>query len=159
VSKDLMRYDLLAQEALRGVVRAAIVRAAEDGLPGSHHFYITFRTRYPGADVDEQLLEKYPEEITIVLEHQFWDLASMDDAFEVTLSFGGAPKYIKVPYAAVTSFHDPAVGFGLKFDMGDPEAMLATTPAPLSATGTDADNQETAAAAGEVVSLDAFRRK
>jgi len=154
-----MRYDLLAQEALRGVVRAAIVRAAEDGLPGSHHFYITFRTRYPGADVDEQLLEKYPEEITIVLEHQFWDLASMDDAFEVTLSFGGAPKYIKVPYAAVTSFHDPAVGFGLKFDMGDPEAMLATTPAPLSATGTDADNQETAAAAGEVVSLDAFRRK
>ncbi|MDQ7019142.1 MAG: ClpXP protease specificity-enhancing factor SspB [Robiginitomaculum sp.] len=159
MSKDLMRYDLLAQEALRGVVRAAIVRAAEDGLPGSHHFYITFRTRYPGADVDEQLLEKYPEEITIVLEHQFWDLASMDDAFEVTLSFGGAPKYIKVPYAAVTSFHDPAVGFGLKFDMGDPEAMPATTPAPLPATGTDADNQETAAAAGEVVSLDAFRRK
>ncbi len=158
MSKDLMRYDLLAQEALRGVVRAAIVRAAEDGLPGSHHFYITFRTRYPGADVDEQLLEKYPEEITIVLEHQFWDLASMDDAFEVTLSFGGAPKYIKVPYAAVTSFHDPAVGFGLKFDMGDPEAMPATPPGQLSATGTDADNEEPAAA-GEVVSLDAFRRK
>jgi uncharacterized protein len=158
VSKDLMRYDLLAQEALRGVVRAAIVRAAEDGLPGSHHFYITFRTRYPGADVDEQLLEKYPEEITIVLEHQFWDLASMDDAFEVTLSFGGAPKYIKVPYAAVTSFHDPAVGFGLKFDMGGPEAKPAATPGQLPAAGTDADNEEPAVA-GEVVSLDAFRRK
>jgi len=151
-----MRYDLLAQEALRGVVRAAIVRAAEDGLPGSHHFYITFRTRYPGADVDEQLLEKYPEEITIVLEHQFWDLASMDDAFEVTLSFGGAPKYIRVLYAAVTSFHDPAVGFGLKFDMGGPEAVPATTSA-----NTTTANSETAEApaVGEVVSLDAFRRK
>ena len=156
MSKDLMRYDLLAQEALRGVVRAAIVRAAEDGLPGSHHFYITFRTRYPGADVDEQLLEKYPEEITIVLEHQFWDLASMDDAFEVTLSFGGAPKYIRVLYAAVTSFHDPAVGFGLKFDMGGPEAVPATTSA-----NTTTANSETAEApaVGEVVSLDAFRRK
>ncbi|PHS25955.1 MAG: hypothetical protein COA84_06795 [Robiginitomaculum sp.] len=156
MSKDLMRYDLLAQEALRGVVRAAIVRAAEDGLPGSHHFYITFRTRYPGADVDEQLLEKYPEEITIVLEHQFWDLASLDDAFEVTLSFGGAPKYIRVPYAAVTSFHDPAVGFGLKFDMGGPEAVPATATA--NATTANGDTAE-APAAGEVVSLDAFRRK
>ncbi len=155
--KDLMRYDLLAQEALRGVVRAAVVRAAEDGLPGSHHFYITFRTRYPGADVDEQLLEKYPEEITIVLEHQFWDLASLDDAFEVTLSFGGAPKYIKVPYAAVTSFHDPAVGFGLKFDMGDPDAVPATAG---NAPSADSDTNDTAEPlAGEVVSLDAFRRK
>ena len=151
-----MRYDLLAQEALRGVVRAAIVRAAEDGLPGSHHFYITFRTRYPGADVDAQLLEKYPEEITIVLEHQFWDLASMDDAFEVTLSFGGAPKYIRVPYAAVTSFHDPAVGFGLKFDMGDPEALPATASEAVPATAGEPAQDDVA---GEVVSLDAFRRK
>ncbi len=157
VPKDLMRYDLLAQEALRGVVRAAVVRAAEDGLPGNHHFYITFRTRFPGVQIDEQLLEKYPEEITIVLEHQFWDLASLDDAFEVTLSFGGAPKYIKVPYEAVTSFHDPAVGFGLKFNMdGVRTNEDAGSPAQVAATGKQASD---GAVAGEVVSLDAFRRK
>jgi uncharacterized protein len=160
VPKDLMRYDLLAQEALRGVVRAAVVRAAEDGLPGSHHFYITFRTRYPGADVDAQLLEKYPDEITIVLEHQFWDLASLDDAFEVTLSFGGAPKYIKVPYAAVTSFHDPAVGFGLKFDMGSPDALPASAnTASLPVSDQPEATEPADAVEGEVVSLDAFRRK
>lgn len=159
-NEDLMHYDLLAQEALRGVVRAAIVRASEDGLPGSHHFYITFRTRYRGAKVDAQLLEKYPDEITIVLEHQFWDLASHDDYFEVTLSFGGAPKYIKVPYAAVTSFHDPAVGFGLKFDMGGPNAnagkldVAGTAASAQSVVGDRVDDT-----AGEVVSLDAFRRK
>jgi len=152
-----MRYDLLAQEALRGVVRAAVVRAAEDGLPGSHHFYITFRTRFPGVHIDEQLLEKYPEEITIVLEHQFWDLASLDDAFEVTLRFGGAPKYIKVPYEAVTSFHNPAVGFGLKFNMdgaraGEDAGALAV------AAATDKSSAD-GAVDGEVVSLDAFRRK
>ncbi len=160
--KDLMRYDLLAQEALRGVVRAAVVRAVEDGLPGNHHFYITFRTHYPGANVDAQLLEKYPEEITIVLEHQFWDLASLDDAFEVTLSFGGAPKYIKVPYAAVTSFHDPAVGFGLKFDMGTPEALPATAAATKTVPTPDSDmktDDSETDAVGDVVNLDAFRRK
>ncbi|VAW02364.1 hypothetical protein MNBD_ALPHA06-1466 [hydrothermal vent metagenome] len=149
----------MAQEALRGVVRAAIAKAVESGMPGNHHFYITFGTTFPGVEIDEKLLAKYPEEITIVLEHQFWDLAALPEHFEVTLSFDGAPKYLKVPYRAVTSFHDPAVGFGLKFEIPNDETDT-TAPAntDTKTEPTDADPTEPATS-GEVVSLDAFRRK
>jgi len=117
MSNDLMNYEQMTQLALRGVVRDAIRRVIrEDGLPGTHHFYITFLTRYPGVEIDESLAQKYPEEITIVLEHQFWDLNAFSEEFEVTLKFGGVPKYVKVPYTAVTRFHDPSVGFALQFD-------------------------------------------
>ena len=117
MAQDLMNYEQMTQLALRGVVRDAIRRVIrEDGLPGAHHFYITFLTRFPGAEVDETLAKKYPEEITIVLEHQFWDLTANEDHFEVTLKFGGVPKYLKVPYTAITRFHDPSVGFALQFD-------------------------------------------
>jgi len=116
MSQDLMNYEQMTQLALRGVVRDAIRRVIrEDGLPGAHHFYITFLTRYPGVEIDESLASKYPEEITIVLEHQFWDLHAHSDEFEVTLKFGGIPKYLKVPYLAITRFHDPSVGFALQF--------------------------------------------
>lgn len=127
-----MNYEQMTQLALRGVVRDAIRRVIrEDGLPGAHHFYITFLTRYPGAEVDEGLTKKYPEEITIVLEHQFWDLAANDDSFEVTLKFGGVPKYLKVPYTAVTRFHDPSVGFALQFE--PPKEMeVRSDTAPLA---------------------------
>lgn len=112
-----MNYEQMRNLALRGIVRDAIRRVIrEDGLPGAHHFYITFLTRYPGAEIDDHLASKYPEEITIVLEHQFWDLAANADDFEVTLKFGGIPKYLKVPYLAITRFHDPSVGFSLTFD-------------------------------------------
>lgn len=117
MSQDLMNYEQMRSLALRGIVRDAIRRVIrEDGLPGAHHFYITFLTRYPGAEIDDSLAEKYPEEITIVLEHQYWDLAANADDFEVTLKFGGIPKYLRVPYHAVTRFHDPSVGFSLAFD-------------------------------------------
>lgn len=117
-----MNYDRMTQLALRGVVRDAIRRVIrEDGLPGAHHFYITFLTRYPGVDIDEALAKKYPEEVTIVLEHQFWDLKAHDDSFEVTLKFGGVPKYLSIPYTAITRFHDPSVGFAMQFD--PPEEM------------------------------------
>ena len=117
MSQDLMNYEQMRSLALRGVVRDAIRRVIrEDGLPGAHHFYITFLTRYPGAEIDDSLAEKYPEEITIVLEHQFWDLAANADDFEVTLKFGGIPKYLRVPYHAITRFHDPSVDFSLAFD-------------------------------------------
>jgi len=117
MSQDLMNYDQMTQLALRGVVRDAIRRVIrEDGLPGAHHFYITFLTRYPGVEIDDGLASKYPEEITIVLEHQFWDLNAYADEFEVTLKFGGIPKYLKVPYHAISRFHDPSVGFALQFD-------------------------------------------
>lgn len=117
MSQDLMNYEQMRSLALRGIVRDAIRRIIrEDGLPGAHHFYITFLTRYPGAEVDDSLAEKYPEEITIVIEHQYWDLAANADDFEVTLKFGGIPKYLRVPYHAITRFHDPSVGFSLAFE-------------------------------------------
>jgi uncharacterized protein len=148
VSKDLMRYDRMAQDALRGVVRQALARAAgPEGLPGSHHFYISFKTDDPGCDVDESLSKAYPDEMTVVLEHQFWDLAAEDDFFEVTLKFGGVPKYLKVPYSAVTRFHDPAVGFHLQFDYEPPENAPAPPPGAEKADGST------------VVSLDSFRKK
>ena len=122
MSQDLMNYDRMTQLALRSVVRDAIRRVIREGkLPGAHHFYISFLTRYPGVDVDESLADKYKEEITIVLEHQFWDLKTHDDSFEVTLKFGGVPKYLSVPYTAITRFHDPSVGFAMQFD--PPEEM------------------------------------
>ncbi len=127
MSQDLMNYDKMTQLALRGVVRDALRRVIrEDGLPGAHHFYITFLMRYPGVDIDESLIKKYQEEITIVIEHQYWDLKSHNDSFEVTLKFGGVPKYIHVPYTAITRFHDPSVGFAMQFD--PPEEMAHTPP-------------------------------
>lgn len=126
MSQDLMNYDRMTQLALRGVVRDAIRRVIrEDGLPGAHHFYITFLTRFPGVDIDDSLAKKYPEEVTIVLEHQYWDLKAHDDSFEVTLKFGGVPKYLFVPYTAITRFHDPSVGFAMQFD--PPEEMAEIT--------------------------------
>ncbi|MGF1461590.1 MAG: SspB family protein [Maricaulaceae bacterium] len=149
-----MRYDWLAQEALRGVVREALRRAAREGLPGQHHFYISFRTRAAGVDIDQQLLEKYPDEMTIVLEHQFWDLAAEDDFFEVTLKFSGVPKYLKVPYSAVSRFQDPSVGFGLQFDVETGEGGGAPDDG-----GSDPDGPAGPDGDGRVVSLDAFRKR
>lgn len=127
MTQDLMNYEQMTQLALRGVVRDAIRRVIrEDGLPGAHHFYITFLTRYPGVEIDESLAKKYPEEVTIVLEHQYWDLNAYAEEFEVTLKFGGVPKYLKVPYTAVSRFHDPSVGFALQFDT--PPEMEAAPP-------------------------------
>ncbi len=132
MSQDLMNYDSMTQLALRGVIRDAIRRVIrENGLPGAHHFYITFLTRFPGVDIDEGLVTKYPEEVTIVLEHQYWDLKAHDDSFEVTLKFGGVPKYLSIPYIAITRFHDPSVGFAMQFD--PPEEMEdILAPAPNS---------------------------
>ena len=133
-----MNYEQMTQLALRGVVRDAVRRVIrEDGLPGAHHFYITFLTRYPGVEIDESLGAKYPEEITIVLEHQYWDLNAYETEFEVTLKFGGIPKYLKVPYHAITRFHDPSVGFALQFDpppeMEPSESETITQIAPAKA--------------------------
>ena len=143
MTQDLMNYEQMTQLALRGVVRDAIRRVIrEDGLPGAHHFYITFLTRYPGVEIDESLAKKYPEEITIVLEHQYWDLSAYAEEFEVTLKFGGVPKYLKVPYTAVSRFHDPSVGFALQFDT--PPEMEAAPPtlARLEPAATDAGTAE-----------------
>ena len=119
--KDLIRYDLLVQDALKGVVRKVLIDAGKDGLPGEHHFYISFQTDYPGVRLSNRLREKYPQEMTIVLQHQFWDLNVTEHTFEVGLSFSGVPERLLIPFDALTGFFDPSVQFGLKFDGQDDE--------------------------------------
>lgn len=116
MSTDLIRYDLQVQDALRGVVRKVLADAARDGLPGEHHFYITFRTQAPGVKMSNRLREQYPEEMTIILQYQFWDLKVDDAFFEVGLHFKNVPEKLHVPFDAVSGFYDPSVQFGLKFE-------------------------------------------
>lgn len=151
--QDLMHYEAMAQDALRGVVKAALKRAAAPGgLPGEHHFYITFRTDAPGVEGPPEVLSKYPEEMTIVLQHQYWDLAPGETFFSVTLKFGGQPKRLIVPYSAVVRFFDPYVQFGLQFEPPEPKAK-APEPEPAAAEPAPASD------APKVVSLDQFRKK
>lgn len=121
-TEDLIRYDVMVQEALLGVVRKVLQDAARFGLPGEHHFYITFRSQAPGVKISPRLREKYPDEMTIVLQHQFWDLVIGEEHFEVGLSFGGVPEKLSVPYDALTGFYDPSVQFGLKFTPDEAQA-------------------------------------
>ena len=125
MTKDILRYDLMVQDALKGVVRKILSEAGRDGLPGDHHFYITFRTTAPGVRLSQRLREKHPDEMTIVLQHQFWDLNVSEHAFEVGLSFSGVPERLLIPYDAITTFFDPSVQFGLKFETQDPQAETA----------------------------------
>ena len=180
---DLIRYDILAQAALRGVVRTVLADAAKKGLPGDHHFKITFNTTAPGVRLSERMRARFPQEMTIVLQHQFWDLAVAEHAFEVGLSFGGIPEKVGVPFEAVTAFYDPAVQFGFQFETveaaaaGDSPAaaqpaekpMGAATkrpaaetkpealPAPVASAPADAAAPDSGG--GEVVRLDRFRKK
>jgi hypothetical protein len=114
---DHIRYDLLTQQALRGVVRTVLVDAAKNGLPGEHHFYIAFNTQAPGVHMSARLREQYPQEMTIILQHQFWDLTVDNEGFEVGLSFGGVPERLEIPFEAVKGFFDPSVQFGLQFEI------------------------------------------
>ncbi len=112
-------YELLAQDAMRGVVRSVLQRAAKTGLPGDHHFYISFDTEAPGSSISKRLKEKYPNEMTIVLQHRFWDLLVGEDRFEVKLTFDGIPERLVVPFAAIKVFFDPSVRYGLQFEEPD----------------------------------------
>jgi hypothetical protein len=152
---DEMHYEQLAQDALRGVIRAALERAAEpSGIPGAHHFYITFRTRAPGVSVPPDILAKYPEEMTVVLQHQYWDLKVEPHRFSVMLKFGGMPKVLAMPYTAVTRFYDPSVQFLLQFESPvELEAVEEESgPEPEAPPPTGDDGPK-------VVSLDQFRKK
>ena len=130
---DIIRYDLLVQEALRSVVRKVLGDAARDGLPGEHHFFITFRTDAPGVQISPRTKERFPKEITIILQHQFWDLNVTEFGFEVGLSFSNIPERLSVPWEALSGFFDPSVEFGLKFELQDiepEEGANDTEPAP-----------------------------
>src|ERR1700757_2577732 len=157
--QDLMHYEAMAQDALRGVVRSALKRAASPGgLPGAHHFYITFKTEAPGVSAPPDLLAKYPDEMTIVLQHQYRDLAPGETFFSVTLQFSGQPKRLSVPYAAVTRFYDPSVQFLLQFEPPPPAPDdVAATDEATDAPATD--GEATAEDGSKIVSLDQFRKK
>lgn len=163
MAEDLIRYDVLAQEALRGVVRKVLAEVAQGGLPGEHHFFIAFDTAAPGVRISTRLKQRYPEEMTIVLQHQFWDLTVGESAFEVALSFGGVTEKLYIPFSAIKGFFDPAVQFGLQFDPAkapQPAALPEPAPAARPAEAREpADAASTPDAGAAVVSLDAFRKK
>ncbi|MBI3699220.1 MAG: hypothetical protein HY242_02075 [Afipia sp.] len=166
MATDLIRYDVLARDALRGVLRQVLKDAAEKGLPGEHHFYITFLSTAPGVKISPRLLSQYPTEMTVILQHQFWDLVVTDDRFEVGLSFNGIPERLVIPFNSIKSFFDPSVQFGLQFEPA--EGADTETPAaePLATVGSSAAEDETAdkqaptpGEGAEVVRLDRFRKK
>ncbi|MEM1285808.1 MAG: ClpXP protease specificity-enhancing factor SspB [Pseudomonadota bacterium] len=188
MSDDLIRYDVLVSDALRGVVRQVLTEIGSTGLPGEHHFYITIDTRLPGVRISSALRQRFPEEMTIVLQHQFWDLKVTEQTFEVGLSFSGVPERLLVPFSSITGFADPSVDFALKFETllvneedmvgevaeaseeAEDEAPVdASSPVPLPAAQADRPAKDDGEQSDEedpddersadVVSLDAFRKK
>jgi hypothetical protein len=168
MAKDYIGYKALTDAALRGVVRDALRRAEKQGLIGQHHFRLTFKTHFPGVEIPDFLLEQYPDEMMIILQHQFWGLKVKDDHFEVTLSFRKVPATLTIPFAALTAFVDPGVQFGLQFretdEAAEGERKPAAAPTPLPHAAPEAPAgaevaEKQPAQPGEVVSLDSFRKK
>ena len=178
MATDHIRYDVLARDALRGVLRRVLTDAAEHGLPGEHHFFITFLSTAEGVKLSPRLLAQYPEEMTVILQHQFWDLVVLEDRFEVGLSFGGIPERLVVPFNSIKSFFDPSVQFGLQFEAADrpsmrqPQPKLRPTRRPeptarrrprcrtaLTARADAAEEPAKPSEGAEVVRLDRFRKK
>ena len=162
MARDSFHYDKMIEQALRGFVRDALARAAREGLPGDHHFYIGFATTEPGVSLPASLLARFPEEMTIVIQHQFWDLQVDDDAFAVTLSFQRRPERLVIPFAAVKNFADPSVNFALEFasppraaQPAEAAGLPAPVAAPAAAAAADPPDRQT----GEVVALDKFRKR
>ena len=166
---DHIRYDVLARDALRGVLRRVLSDAAEHGLPGEHPFFITFLSKADGVKLSPRLLAQYPEEMTIIMQHQFWDLVVTEDRFEVGLSFGGVPERLVVPFASIKSFFDPSVQFGLQFE---PQEMAGEMPASANLAVPPASGLPVATPPAEnggepprgnegatVVRIDRFRKK
>ena len=160
MTEDLLHYPTLIDQAMRGVVRDVLKRVQSTGLPGEHHFYISFLTTYPGVKISEQLKSRYPKEITIVLQHQFWDFKVEEAQFQVTLSFGGVPEKLVIPYAALTAFADPSIKFGLQFQQGEffeSEDFMQDDAQLSLSTGAEDEGDDDASA--EIISLDSFRKK
>ena len=157
MAEDHFRYDLMVENALRGVVRDALRRAVEHGLPGNHHFYLTFKTRAPGVEIPPYLIERYPDEMTIVVQFQYWNLEVEDQRFSVMLSFNDVRERLLVPFEALTGFADPSVQFGLQFQEGNASDSGDSDPDPSPPTG--GGDAPADGSSGEVVSLDHFRKK
>lgn len=159
-----LRYDKMVENALRGVVKQAIDEVKDEGLPGEHHFYITFLTEYPGVEIPEYLKERYPGEMTIVLQYQFSDLeVTADEKLQVTLSFNNSPETLRVPLGAITIFADPSVNFALQFqpveeESGQEDLILDTLMEDAESRDSSEDSDKDQKK-GEVISLDQFRSK
>jgi hypothetical protein len=163
MAEGWLRYDRMVEQALRGVVRKALSEAGQRGLPGDHHFYITFHTDRPGVGIADWLHQQYPQEMTIILQHQFWDLVVEEERFAITLSFGGRHERLTIPFSALSAFADPSVKFGLQFEANEDELQVKT-PAVKATKQTEAaalpaPNAEDAHKGADVVALDAFRKK
>ncbi|MTI19170.1 hypothetical protein E1162_18155 [Rhodobacteraceae bacterium RKSG542] len=187
MAEDLIRYDIIIQDALRGAVRKILNEVLRAGLPGEHHFYIAFETTAPGVKISNRLKERYPKEMTIVMQHQFWDLQVSEHAFEVGLSFGGVPEKLYIPFSAIKGFFDPSVQFALEFEPGKtaeelPEEFAVTErdlevveelheqleavedkadkkPQENNDAEADKEDDKSSDNGAQVVSLDAFRKK
>jgi uncharacterized protein len=168
MAEDLIRYDILAQDALRGVVRKVLSEVSKTGLPGEHHFFVSFATRAPGVRISSRLLAKYPDDMTIVIQHQYWDLTVTEHAFEIGLSFDGVSERLLVPFSALKGFLDPSVQFGVQFETVAAPGAIAEAPEPaieaepppaLTVVADEDEDAEPAAGKAEIVSLDAFRKK
>lgn len=185
--EDLIRYDVLTQEALRGVIKKVLDEISITGLPGEHHFFITFRTDYPGVNLSARMRERYPEEMTIVIQHSFWDLTVTDTEFEIDLSFNDILERLRVPFASLKGFFDPHVKFGVQFDADTLEAanmddeqdnpagntlpkvsqtreITEHTPKKAQKTKSEKPQKEVVKSkaddsGAEIVSLDKFRKK
>ena len=169
MTDDLMRYDLMVEQALRTVVREVIGRIAQDGLPGEHHLYITFRTGEQGVSLPDFLTERYPDEMTIVLQHQFEDLVVDHDGFAVTLNFNQVKERMHIPFASISAFADPTSNFGLQFKFEDAEETVSSQFIPpemefQTGAGKDDESEQKTAkndetgSNGNVVTLDTFRK-
>jgi len=160
---DLLRYDQMLQKALRGVLKETLDIVAQSGLPGTHHLYITFRTQASGVEIADYLVARYPEEMTIVLQHEYWGLEADDEGFSVTLSFSNRHERLVIPWTAVTAFADPSVRFGLQIDKAaqseraEDEEEVAESEEPAEEAVDDAAPQSEES--GKVVALDRFRKK
>lgn len=172
MTQDSMRYDLMVEGALRAVVHEALTQVSANGLPGDHHIYITFLTNEAGVEIPKRLHERYPEEMTIVLQYQFWDLKIGDTAFSVVLSFDDIRETLRVPFAAITAFADPSVNFGLQFKFEESSGEDVPSIITASSTMTTSEPPETEEKStskkaekpdtppdGNVVTLDTFRKK
>jgi len=158
-TEDGLQYDVMVEDALRGVVRQALQHVAERGLPGDHHFYITFRSEHPGVQLADHLRERYPREMTIVLQYQFWDLAVGEESFSVTLSFNNRAEKLVIPFEAVVAFADPSVRFGLQFDAGEDDSDDGEERAPQQAHGQQNHSDTSGEPGDNVVTLDKFRKQ
>lgn len=178
MAEDQIRYDILAQEALRGVMRKVLAEVARTGLPGNHHFFITFMTGAPGVRISSRLRERYPEQMTIVVQFQYWDLKVTETGFEIGLSFSDIPEKLEIPFSAVRGFYDPSVNFELEFEVkaeveaDEPEEATTEPVAVVKPAERKPESKKKAAAkekeaqeeqapnkGADVVSLDAFRKK